>query len=276
VRKLGIALLIVGIITLLQGIVMVAVASRFWTSVSGGGIWSGIFVIIAASLTMSAGGNAEARGMRIGALIMLIFAMIFTFASGIMNLIGFIVGISCSDYSNCYYDYNGNWVCNNDYYCSQDDSTVGAILSMVVSLLNFITFILSLVAAIYCGRGVCCHGNRETQGIVVAGPRHPGYGGTVVATSNYQQQPAGYPPNSGYQPPTSAPYPQGSAPSQQPAYNPNQPQYYPPQQYSQAAMPTSSGGQVTYGNDYQQQPARQEEQKVMPPQDTPPAYSRHA
>ena len=58
------------------------------------------------------------------------------------------------------------------------------------------------------------------------------------------------------------------------AFSQPQPYLAQPQQYSQAATPTS-GGQVTYGNDYHQQ-QRQDEQKVLPPQDVPPAYSRNA
>ena len=80
-------------------------------------------------------------------------------------------------------------------------------------------------------------------------PAQQAYGGPVVVSSNQTY-------------------------SQHQAFSHPQPYPAQPQQYSQAAMPTSSGGQVTYGNDYHQQ-QRQAEQKAMPPQDAPPAYSRN-
>ncbi|XP_066917156.1 uncharacterized protein [Clytia hemisphaerica] len=261
VRKYGNILLVNGLITIIIGIVMAAAAPEYWTSISGAGIWSGIFVIIAGVLCMRSGADENSRGLKTGALVMCIFAIIFTISCCIMCFIGFATGISYNQH--CYWDYFNNYICYDD--CNSYDRRLGSILSLAVSILNIKAFILSLLAAFKLGRGGCCN-PQESQGILVNSPAQPGYGGVGVASSNYQQV---HP----YPPPTSASYPQTSAPySQQPAYNPNQPQYYPPQQYSQAAMPTSSGGQVTYGNDYQQQP-RQQEQKVMPPQDAPPAYS---
>ena len=86
---LGIAILTLGIITFLFGIIMIVAATQWWGSISSGGIWSGIFTIIAGSLTIGAGANSNNNCLRIGAMVMCIFAMIFAFFSGIINFIAF-------------------------------------------------------------------------------------------------------------------------------------------------------------------------------------------
>ena len=68
---------------------MVVAASNWWGSLSGVGIWSGIFIIIAGSLTMGAGEYANSVYLRVGAMVMCIFALIFATASGILNLVAF-------------------------------------------------------------------------------------------------------------------------------------------------------------------------------------------
>ena len=68
----GIAILSIGTVIFLLGIIMISAATQFWGSATAGGIWSGLFIIIAGSLTISAGYNANNRCLRIGALVMCI------------------------------------------------------------------------------------------------------------------------------------------------------------------------------------------------------------
>ena len=86
---LGIYILAIGTVTFLLGIIMITAAPRFWGSITSGGIWSGLFIIIAGSLTISAGYNANNRCLRIGALVMCIIAIVNACASGLLNLIAF-------------------------------------------------------------------------------------------------------------------------------------------------------------------------------------------
>ena len=68
---------------------MLSAVARWWGSYSGGGIWSGVFIIIAGSLTIGAGGFEDNNCLRIGAMVMCIFALVFASASGILNLVAF-------------------------------------------------------------------------------------------------------------------------------------------------------------------------------------------
>ena len=83
------AILTIGIITLLVGILMIFAALDWPASIIGGGIWSGVFIIIAGSLTIGAGGFEHNNYLRIGAMVMCIFALVFASASGILNLVAF-------------------------------------------------------------------------------------------------------------------------------------------------------------------------------------------
>ena len=83
------AILTMGTITFLLGIIMILAASQFWTSTIAGGIWSGLFIIVAGSLTISAGYNKNNRCLRIGALVMCYIAVVMAGASGMINLIAF-------------------------------------------------------------------------------------------------------------------------------------------------------------------------------------------
>eukprot|EP00111_Clytia_hemisphaerica_P009432 TCONS_00027679-protein len=249
-RKIGYWILLNGMITLVLGVVMIAATLDYWTSFIASGIWTGVFVIIAGTLCIGAGANENNTCLRVGALVMNIIGMLATFSSGVMMFIGFAVGINC-DHTRCYTGYDGRWVCYND--CFWGDAKNASYLSLAVAVMNSIAFILMLVASVYTGCGCCCQGNPYPyQGAVMMAPTQQAYGGPVVVSSNQT-------------------YSQQQAFSQHQAYSQPQPYTAQSQQYSQAAMPTASGGQVKYGNDYQQQP-RQEEQKVMPPQYAPPAY----
>ena len=68
---------------------MIFAATNWWASLSGAGIWSGIFIIVAGSFAIAAGVNENIKCLRIAALVMCILAMIFAFSSGIMNLVAF-------------------------------------------------------------------------------------------------------------------------------------------------------------------------------------------
>uniref|UniRef100_A0A7M5V142 Uncharacterized protein n=1 Tax=Clytia hemisphaerica TaxID=252671 RepID=A0A7M5V142_9CNID len=250
-RKIGYWILLNGMITLVLGVVMIAATLDYWTSFIASGIWTGVFVIIAGSLCIGAGANENNTCLRIGALVMNIIGMLATLSSCLLMFVGFGLGMGC-DRRRCYTNYDGRWVCSRSS-CGRhfDDTKEGSYISLAVALLNVIVFVLMLIASVYAGCGCCCRRNgnsTQSQGNIVMAPTQQSYGGPVVVSSNqaYSHQ----------------------------AYSQPQSHTGQPQQYSQAAMPSASGGQVTYGNDYQQQP-RQEEQKFMPPQDVPPAYSRN-
>ena len=68
---------------------MIFATLNYWISYIGGGIWSGTFIIIAGSLTIGAGANANNYCLRIGAMVMCTFALTSVFSSGILNLVGF-------------------------------------------------------------------------------------------------------------------------------------------------------------------------------------------
>ena len=83
----GIAILTIGIITLLLGIIMILVFFKWPASIVGGGVWSGIFIIIAGSLTMGAAENTNNVCLRIGAMVMCIFALVTASLSLMFNLL---------------------------------------------------------------------------------------------------------------------------------------------------------------------------------------------
>lgn len=68
---------------------MVFAAPRWWGSFSGGGIWSGFFMIIAGSLVISTGFNPNNKCLRYAALVICIVALVIASVSGLGNLVAF-------------------------------------------------------------------------------------------------------------------------------------------------------------------------------------------
>lgn len=270
-KKFGIIQVVMGTISIVLGVVMIPVAPMYFGSISGGGIWSGIFIIVAGSLCIAAGSNPDVYGTRCGALTMCIISILFLTSCGILNIIGFAIGVSCVP--DCYWDYyQQRNICYDD--CEGFNSDSGPYLSLVLFIMMLVLFVITLLSAIYTGRG-CCSSGSPSQGYVMTQPvAAPGgvivsnYQGTANQGGHYHQQgyappSTGYPPSStGYQqsstvyPPSSTGYPSAStgylpASTGYPqASSGNQP--YPSQQYTQTS--TAQAG-VTYGVDYSQQKA---------------------
>lgn len=257
-KKLGITQVVMGTISLILGVVMIPVAPMYFGSIAGGGIWSGMFIIVAGSLCIAAGSNPDVYGTRCGALTMCIISILFLTSCGILNFIGFAVGVSCVDVDYCEGLNNG-----------------GPYLSLILSIMMLVLFVITLMSAIYTGRG-CCSSGSPTQvyvvtqpaaapgGVIVSnyqatthqGGHYPQQGYAPPTSTGYQQSFTGYPQSStGYPPsstgyhsastgylPASAGYPQASSGSQP----------YPSQQYTQTSTAQAS---VTYGVDYSQQKA---------------------
>ena len=86
---MGIAILIIGSITIILGIIALFYASLIRGSSSASGVWSGFFSIIAGFSITGAGYYKNNKCLRIGAFVMCIVATVAAFISGILNINAF-------------------------------------------------------------------------------------------------------------------------------------------------------------------------------------------
>ena len=79
-----------GAISIILGIVAVAVNPDYEYGVVGSGIWTGVFIVIAGSLCIAAGVQKHNKGLRLGAFIMLVIALVLGLASAALDLMAFV------------------------------------------------------------------------------------------------------------------------------------------------------------------------------------------
>ena len=92
--QLGIAILTIGTLTFLFGMIARSISNKPHNlptrpNLSSSGIWSGVFIIVAGSLITSSGYYKNNKCLRIGALMMCIVAMVAACISGVISLVWF-------------------------------------------------------------------------------------------------------------------------------------------------------------------------------------------
>jgi len=251
ILALGITQIVIGAVTFLLGIGVVAALSHFWVNNSGTAIVAGIWLIVTGIIGVSSAkhpNNGCLNGTNMG---FNIIACIGAFLDGCF----FSAAIShynvCNNDWKYYYSPYSTWY--GGVYCVNELNTARGLYGSLLFLM-IAEFFIALIISIYCCQAnSCCGGSNRSQGVIVQTQQQPAVvyssGPTVMTTTSYpsngqnqqqvfyppppqhqqqpQQQGYSYPPQQGGgMDPTKEPPPMYNQQQQQPNYNSQPPPTY--------------------------------------------------
>jgi len=257
IRGLGITQIVIGALTVLLGIIAIAVFEYgYWVNGSGSGIWFGIWILITGIIGVMSAKNPQQTSLNGVNMGFSIVCCVVSFFVGIFYIVALVY------YSNCesYWSYN-HWTSSRyqRYDPCYNDKDSGTAIYAILMILMIAEFFISMAVSIVCCQNGCCRSSAAGGVIIQQQPGPTIVSSTGVVMSSQAQYPAqqvvyppqsvaGYPPQSvaGYPPQSQVVYPAGG---------------YPNQQYVTTAAPMGGVPQPAYSN----QMPPQDPSKVAPP-----------